>query len=74
MQNIVVTGCAAQTEPETFAAMDEVTRVIGNAEKFDAKPLRPAAPNDFGDRTHPRRSSSMTSCQCAKPPATWWTG
>ncbi|HEX2652668.1 MAG TPA: tRNA (N(6)-L-threonylcarbamoyladenosine(37)-C(2))-methylthiotransferase MtaB [Xanthobacteraceae bacterium] len=31
---IVVTGCAAQTEPETFAAMDEVDRVIGNEEKL----------------------------------------
>jgi threonylcarbamoyladenosine tRNA methylthiotransferase MtaB len=40
--NIVVTGCAAQTEPETFAAMDEVTRVIGNAEKFDASLYAPA--------------------------------
>jgi threonylcarbamoyladenosine tRNA methylthiotransferase MtaB len=33
---IVVTGCAAQTEPETFAAMDEVDRVIGNGEKLAA--------------------------------------
>jgi threonylcarbamoyladenosine tRNA methylthiotransferase MtaB len=32
---IVVTGCAAQTEPATFAAMDEVDRVIGNADKLD---------------------------------------
>ena len=31
---IIVTGCAAQTEPETFAAMEEVTRVIGNTEKM----------------------------------------
>ncbi len=30
---IVVTGCAAQTEPASFAAMPEVARVIGNAEK-----------------------------------------
>jgi threonylcarbamoyladenosine tRNA methylthiotransferase MtaB len=33
---IVVTGCAAQIEPETFAAMDEVDRVIGNGEKLAA--------------------------------------
>jgi threonylcarbamoyladenosine tRNA methylthiotransferase MtaB len=32
---VVVTGCAAQIEPETFVAMPEVTRVVGNAEKFD---------------------------------------
>jgi threonylcarbamoyladenosine tRNA methylthiotransferase MtaB len=31
---ILVTGCAAQTEPETFAAMSEVDRVIGNDEKM----------------------------------------
>jgi threonylcarbamoyladenosine tRNA methylthiotransferase MtaB len=33
---IIVTGCAAQTEPETFAAMPEVARVIGNHEKMQA--------------------------------------
>ena len=31
---IVVTGCAAQIEPERFAAMGEVDHVIGNAEKM----------------------------------------
>jgi threonylcarbamoyladenosine tRNA methylthiotransferase MtaB len=30
---IVVTGCAAQTEPATFAAMPEVDRVLGNGMK-----------------------------------------
>jgi len=34
---ILVTGCAAQTEPETFAEMSEVTRVIGNHEKMQAE-------------------------------------
>ena len=34
---VIVTGCAAQTEPETFAAMPEVTRVIGNTEKMQAQ-------------------------------------
>ena len=33
---IVVTGCAAQTEPDSFAAMAEVDRVVGNEEKFSA--------------------------------------
>jgi threonylcarbamoyladenosine tRNA methylthiotransferase MtaB len=33
---IVVTGCAAQTEPQTFIAMDEADRVLGNAEKLSA--------------------------------------
>jgi len=31
---IVVTGCAAQIDPQGFAAMPEVDRVIGNAEKL----------------------------------------
>lgn len=35
---IMVTGCAAQIDPAGFAAMPEVTRVIGNGEK-----LNPAA-------------------------------
>ncbi|MBY8822905.1 tRNA (N(6)-L-threonylcarbamoyladenosine(37)-C(2))-methylthiotransferase MtaB [Sphingomonas colocasiae] len=34
---IVVTGCAAQIEPERFAAMPEVSLVIGNHEKLDAR-------------------------------------
>jgi threonylcarbamoyladenosine tRNA methylthiotransferase MtaB len=31
---IIVTGCAAQIEPERFAALPEVDHVIGNAEKL----------------------------------------
>ena len=31
---IIVTGCAAQTDGETFAAMPEVNKVLGNEEKF----------------------------------------
>ena len=31
---LIVTGCAAQTEPETFARMAEVDAVIGNTEKM----------------------------------------
>jgi threonylcarbamoyladenosine tRNA methylthiotransferase MtaB len=34
---IVVTGCAAQTEAASFAAMPEVDRVLGNTEKLDAR-------------------------------------
>jgi len=33
---LVVTGCAAQIDPQAFAAMPEVDRVIGNAEKLRA--------------------------------------
>jgi len=34
---IVVTGCAAQTEPQTFADMPEVAIVLGNEEKISAE-------------------------------------
>ena len=34
---VVVTGCAAQTETQTFAAMPEVDRVVGNEEKFSVE-------------------------------------
>src|SRR5690606_29441125 len=37
---IIVTGCAAQIEPERFAAMAEVDHVIGNAEKTRAETFR----------------------------------
>src|SRR5690554_5141817 len=43
---IIVTGCAAQTEPETFAAMEEVDLVLGNEEKLAGQSYR-ALP-DFG--------------------------
>jgi threonylcarbamoyladenosine tRNA methylthiotransferase MtaB len=36
-RRIVVTGCAAQTEPQTFAAMSEVAQVVGNAAKLAAE-------------------------------------
>jgi threonylcarbamoyladenosine tRNA methylthiotransferase MtaB len=40
---IIVTGCAAQTEPETYAAMPEVDAVLGNHEKLET-----ASYADFG--------------------------
>jgi threonylcarbamoyladenosine tRNA methylthiotransferase MtaB len=46
---VIVTGCAAQTEPATFAAMAEVDRVLGNTEKLDPRAWRAAgAALDFG--------------------------
>ena len=43
---VIVTGCAAQTEPERFAAMSEVTLVIGNAEKMTPQTWARAAIGD----------------------------
>ncbi|MEO7603080.1 MAG: tRNA (N(6)-L-threonylcarbamoyladenosine(37)-C(2))-methylthiotransferase MtaB [Sphingomicrobium sp.] len=36
-KRIIVTGCAAQLDPASFAAMPEVDRVIGNADKYRAE-------------------------------------
>lgn len=33
-KKIIVTGCAAQTEPETFAKMPQVHKILGNHEKL----------------------------------------
>ncbi len=46
---IIVTGCAAQTEPATFAAMPEVDRIIGNGLKTSPESWRAAKQAfDFG--------------------------
>jgi threonylcarbamoyladenosine tRNA methylthiotransferase MtaB len=46
---VIVTGCAAQVEPERFAAMPEVSRVLGNREKW--------LPENFQSSVRPRTGS-----------------
>ena len=46
---LIVTGCAAQTEPQTFAAMDEVDHVIGNSEKMQPDTWARLAPDFTGE-------------------------
>ena len=46
---LIVTGCAAQTEPATFAGMDEVDAVIGNTEKMQADTWAGLATGFIGD-------------------------
>ena len=41
---IVVTGCAAQIDPQTYGAMPEVDQVIGNAEKMQASSFLAPSP------------------------------
>ncbi len=43
---IVVTGCAAQIDPDRFAEMDEVDRVVGNQEKLEARTYLGLGAND----------------------------
>src|SRR5580700_198953 len=40
---LVVTGCSAQIDPDGFAAMPEVSQVLGNAEKMRAESWRDLA-------------------------------
>ncbi|HRY07158.1 MAG TPA: MiaB/RimO family radical SAM methylthiotransferase, partial [Hyphomicrobiaceae bacterium] len=43
---IIVTGCAAQIEPERFAELDGVDHVIGNADKMRSQTFAALAAND----------------------------
>jgi threonylcarbamoyladenosine tRNA methylthiotransferase MtaB len=43
---VIVTGCAAQIDPARFAAMPEVDRVVGNAEKMLPDTFRALAAQD----------------------------
>jgi threonylcarbamoyladenosine tRNA methylthiotransferase MtaB len=55
---IVVTGCGAQTEAAAFAAMPEVDRVIGNAEKLRPEAWRGAGRVAVGDIMAERRAAA----------------
>jgi threonylcarbamoyladenosine tRNA methylthiotransferase MtaB len=46
---LIVTGCAAQTEPTTFTDMDEVDVVIGNTEKMLGDTWRGLAADFIGE-------------------------
>ncbi|MCJ8157833.1 tRNA (N(6)-L-threonylcarbamoyladenosine(37)-C(2))-methylthiotransferase MtaB [Sphingomonas sp. LaA6.9] len=59
---VIVTGCAAQIEPESFAAMPEVARVIGNVEKMQPESFL-AAPD--GEPAEVRVSDIMAVRQTA---------
>lgn len=60
---IVVTGCAAQTEPGRFAGMEEVDQVLGNGEKlrpevWDRLAAGQAARVEVGDIMAERRTAA----------------
>ena len=57
---LIVTGCAAQIEPETFIAMPEVTKVIGNTEKMQANTWEGMAPDLIG-KTEPVQVDDIMS-------------
>ncbi|MEO5774988.1 MAG: radical SAM protein, partial [Sphingomicrobium sp.] len=81
---VLVTGCAAQLEPERFAAMPEVDRVVGNAEKLSASAFAPTssvlsevegrgsaaeqAPFDFALRATLRTNGHSVALDAIAPP------
>lgn len=66
-QRIIVTGCAAQTEPGTFAAMAEVSQVIGNDLKLLPQTWReivkPSGKAVFPDESERIRVNDIMSMQ-----------
>ncbi|MAY33262.1 MAG: tRNA (N(6)-L-threonylcarbamoyladenosine(37)-C(2))-methylthiotransferase MtaB [Rhodovulum sp.] len=64
---LIVTGCAAQTEPETFAAMEEVDQVIGNTEKMQAETWQSIAkgPDFIGETEKVRVDDIMSVTETA---------
>ena len=57
-QSVIVTGCAAQTDPETFTAMPEVDRVLGNEEKLHATSYRQDG-SAIGDIMHQTQATAL---------------
>ncbi len=57
---IIVTGCAAQIDPQSFAKMPEVNTVLGNCEKMDAKVWRTLGRNFLGKNEKVRVNDIMS--------------
>lgn len=62
---VIVTGCAAQIEPETFANMTEVDAVIGNTEKMQATTWNGLASNFIGDTERVKVDDIMSVTETA---------
>ena len=62
---LIVTGCAAQTEPETFAAMTEVDAVIGNGEKMSPDTWAGLAPDLIGQTERVQVNDIMSVTETA---------
>ncbi|MCE0505241.1 tRNA (N(6)-L-threonylcarbamoyladenosine(37)-C(2))-methylthiotransferase MtaB [Roseivivax sp. GX 12232] len=63
---VIVTGCAAQTEPQTFAAMEEVDQVIGNSEKMTPEVWRDMAADFIGETERVRVNDIMSVTETAE--------
>ena len=62
---LIVTGCAAQTEPETFRGMAEVDLVIGNTEKMQPDTWKQLAPDFIGETQRVQVNDIMSVTETA---------
>jgi threonylcarbamoyladenosine tRNA methylthiotransferase MtaB len=62
---LIVTGCAAQTEPETFREMAEVDLVLGNAEKMRPETWTGIATDFIGETEKVRVDDIMSVTETA---------
>ncbi|WP_341863286.1 tRNA (N(6)-L-threonylcarbamoyladenosine(37)-C(2))-methylthiotransferase MtaB [Gymnodinialimonas sp. 57CJ19] len=63
---LIVTGCAAQTEPATFEAMGEVDLVLGNTEKMNPETWTGMAADFIGDTEKVRVNDIMSVTETAE--------
>ncbi|PIE15440.1 MAG: diaminopimelate epimerase [Rhodobacterales bacterium] len=62
---VIVTGCAAQVEPETFAKMDEVDLVVGNSEKMQPGTWAQFGPDFIGQSERVQVNDIMSVTETA---------
>ena len=62
---LIVTGCAAQVEPETFAGMNEVDLVVGNVEKMQADTWAKMGPDFIGNSERVQVNDIMSVTETA---------
>ena len=62
---VLVTGCAAQVDPDAFAAMPEVSRVIANREKLLSDSFKAASPEPVEGRYAAPRTRASTGSALA---------
>ena len=62
---LIVTGCAAQTDPESFAAMSEVDIVLGNSRKMDPGTWAELATDYIGETEKLRVDDIMSVTETA---------
>ncbi len=67
---VIVTGCAAQVEPEMFAEMPEVSRVLGNREKLQRASFVPSEVEGRCTEAQPRPSTALGTSELLSPAKT----